>query len=159
MTGRLSRPVWRGEENHPLMRWYPSYPMVFGRCCAPGCGRTGASRRRSCPTILPSSNSCTTPDAGAKPCSEPSWPPCCRPPRNPNRATSLNLQSPAQSGREAHQPTCLCRPRLPTAPRFLMLSLDRAANSVGQHRTFWLKHDMRILPREEGPLAISGKER
>ena len=27
MTGQLSRPVWRGEENHPLMRWYPSYPM------------------------------------------------------------------------------------------------------------------------------------
>src|SRR4051794_22078076 len=39
-----------------------------------------------CPTILPSSNSCTTPDAGAKPCSELSWPPCCPPPRNPIRA-------------------------------------------------------------------------
>ena len=23
MTGQLSRPVRRGEENHPLMRWYP----------------------------------------------------------------------------------------------------------------------------------------
>jgi hypothetical protein len=32
MTGRLSRPVWRGEENHPRMRWYPSYlnhPLIF----------------------------------------------------------------------------------------------------------------------------------
>src|SRR3954468_16452157 len=59
---------------------------VFGRCCAPGCGRTAASRRRSCPTISPSSNSCTTPDVGAKPYSEPCWPPCCPPPQNPNRA-------------------------------------------------------------------------
>jgi hypothetical protein len=89
MTGQLSRPVWRGEENHPLMRWYPSYPMVFGRCCAPGCGRTGASRRRSCLTILPSSSSCTTPDVGAKLYSEPCWPPCCLPPRNPNRANII----------------------------------------------------------------------
>src|SRR3954451_20461586 len=62
---------------------------VFGRCCAPGCGRTAASRRRSCPTISPSSNSCTTPDVGAKPYSEPCWPPCCPPPRNPNRASLL----------------------------------------------------------------------
>ena len=46
----------------------------------------GASRRRSCPTILPSLSSCTTPDVGAKPCSEPFWPPCCPPPQNPNRA-------------------------------------------------------------------------
>ena len=26
MTGELSRPVRRGEENHPLMRWYPLLP-------------------------------------------------------------------------------------------------------------------------------------
>ena len=159
MTGQLSRPVCRGEENHHLMRWYPSYPMASGRSCDPGCGRIAVSPRRSCRSISASSSSSTMPDAGAKPCSEPCWPLCCPPPQNPNRATSLNLQSPAQSGREAHQPTCLCRPRLPTAPRFLMLSLDRAANSVGQHRTFWLKRHMRILPRKVSPSAIPGKER
>src|SRR4051794_14393023 len=82
---------------------------VFGRCCAPGCGRTAASRRRSCPTISPSSNSCTTPDVGAKPYSEPCWPPCCPPPRNPNRASfdslqigpsAVYLKSPDQAGDE-----------------------------------------------------------
>src|SRR5690349_11023397 len=32
-----------------------------------------------------------------------------------------------QSGRWVHQPTCLCRPRLPNAPRFLLLSPMSAA--------------------------------
>src|SRR3954469_1911329 len=72
---------------------------VFGRCCAPGCGRTAASRRRSCPTISPSSNSCTTPDVGAKPYSEPCWPPCCPPPRNPNRA---GFVCPGCGGKRGH---------------------------------------------------------
>ena len=49
MTGRLSRPVWRGEENHPLMRWYPSYPMDC--CFAPGYGLIAVSRKRSFPSI------------------------------------------------------------------------------------------------------------
>ena len=52
MTGQLSRPVRRGEENHPLMRWYPSYPMASGRCCAPGCGLIAVSRKKSCPIYL-----------------------------------------------------------------------------------------------------------
>jgi hypothetical protein len=38
--------------NHPLMRWYPSYPMASGRCYAPGCVLTGVSRRRNCPLYL-----------------------------------------------------------------------------------------------------------
>src|SRR4051812_6985089 len=37
-----------------------------GPCYAPGCGHTGASRRRSCRCISVSSSSCTTPGAEAK---------------------------------------------------------------------------------------------
>src|SRR3954454_14197311 len=62
-------------------RWKES-----GLCCAPGCGHTVASRRRSCLTILPCLSSCTTPNAEAKPCSALSWPLSCRPPQNTNRA-------------------------------------------------------------------------
>jgi glyoxylase-like metal-dependent hydrolase (beta-lactamase superfamily II) len=68
------------------MRWYPSYPMAFGRCCARGCGRTVASLRRSYPTISPSSSSSITPDAEEKLCSAPSWRLCYPPPQNPDRA-------------------------------------------------------------------------
>src|SRR3954447_2082092 len=35
-----------------------------------------------------------------------------------------------QSDREAHQPTCLCRTRLPNAPRFLMLSFDAVSGRI-----------------------------
>src|SRR4051812_49798939 len=35
-----------------------------------------------------------------------------------------------QSDREAHQPTCLCRTRLPNAPRFLMLSFDAVTGRI-----------------------------
>src|SRR3954447_3139664 len=49
-----------------------------GRCCAPGCGRTGASRRRSCRSTSPSSSSCTTPGAAAGPSSASSSPPWWR---------------------------------------------------------------------------------
>src|SRR5215210_2353879 len=81
-----------------------------GRCCAPGCARTGASRRTSCRSISASSSSCTTPAVAAEPCSAPSprlWsgdegdegaitpdpnkrcPSACRaPPRDENGATS-----------------------------------------------------------------------
>jgi hypothetical protein len=41
-----------------------------GRCCTPGCARTGASRKASCHSTSASPNSCTTPAAVAKPCSE-----------------------------------------------------------------------------------------
>jgi hypothetical protein len=58
--------------NHPLMRWYPSYPMASGRCCAPGCARTVASRRRSCPPPSASFSSSTIPAGEAKRCSAPS---------------------------------------------------------------------------------------
>jgi hypothetical protein len=51
MTGQLSRPVRRGEENHPLMRWYPSYPMASGRCSGPSCVLTAVSRKRNSPSI------------------------------------------------------------------------------------------------------------
>src|SRR3954470_24561156 len=40
-----------------------------GPCCAPGCARTAASRRRSCRSISASSSSCTTHAVAAKPCS------------------------------------------------------------------------------------------
>src|SRR5215213_1510087 len=43
-----------------------------GRCCAPGCARTGASRRTSCRSISASSSSCTTPAVAAEPCLAPS---------------------------------------------------------------------------------------
>src|SRR3954449_12007772 len=65
-----------------------------GPCYAPGCGHTGASRRRSCRCISASSSSCTTPGAGAKL----SWAPSSRlwscdvppsPPRNPIRASPV----------------------------------------------------------------------
>ena len=46
-----------------------------GRCCAPGCGRTAASRRKSCRSTSASSRSCTTSAAAAKPCSERLLPP------------------------------------------------------------------------------------
>src|SRR4051794_21267250 len=39
-----------------------------GPCYAPGCGHTGASRRRSCRCISASSSSCITPGAEAKLC-------------------------------------------------------------------------------------------
>jgi hypothetical protein len=57
------------------MRWYPSYPMGSGRCCAPGCAHTAAFPRRSCPSISASFNSSTIPASVAKPCSAPSLPP------------------------------------------------------------------------------------
>ena len=47
----------------------------FWSLLRPGCGRTGASRRRSCRCISASSNSCTTPGAAAKP----SWAPSLQP--------------------------------------------------------------------------------
>src|SRR5215210_8763129 len=43
-----------------------------GRCCAPGCARTAASRKTSCPCTSASSSSCTTRADAAKPCSAPS---------------------------------------------------------------------------------------
>src|SRR3954447_21921104 len=49
-----------------------------GRCCAPGCDRTAASRRRSCRSTSLSSSSCTTPGAGAGPSSASSSPPWWR---------------------------------------------------------------------------------
>src|SRR3954462_12605215 len=69
-------------------RWKES-----GLCCAPGCGHTVASRRRSCLTILPCLSSCTTPNAEAKPCSALSWPLSCRPPQNTNRAREKTMQT------------------------------------------------------------------
>src|SRR5688572_15456703 len=39
-------------------------PRASGRCCAPGCGRTVASRRRSCRPISASSSSSITPAVG-----------------------------------------------------------------------------------------------
>src|SRR5438309_9215417 len=39
-----------------------------GRCCAPGCARTAASRRTNCRCISVSSSSCTTPVAAARLC-------------------------------------------------------------------------------------------
>src|SRR3954470_6488519 len=61
-----------------------------GPCYAPGCGHTGASRRRSCRSISASSSSCITPDAEAKLSLAPSsrlWS-CDVPPspRSPTRA-------------------------------------------------------------------------
>src|SRR3954452_7737162 len=47
-------------------------PRASGRCCVPGCGRTVASRRRSCQPISASSSSSTTPVAGARRSSAPS---------------------------------------------------------------------------------------
>ncbi len=41
----------------------------FGHYCAPGCARTGASRRTSCPSISASSSLCTKRADAAKPCS------------------------------------------------------------------------------------------
>src|SRR4051812_48412340 len=64
---------------------------AFGPCYDLGCGRTAASRRRSCLTILPCSSSSTMPSAEAKPCSAPFWRPCCPPPRNPYRALAIIL--------------------------------------------------------------------
>ena len=49
-----------------------------GRCCAPGCDPTAASRRRSCRSTSLSSSSCTTPGAGAGPSSASSSPPWWR---------------------------------------------------------------------------------
>ena len=46
-----------------------------GHCCAPGCARTAAVPRRSCPSIWASFNSSTIPASAAKPCSVPSLPP------------------------------------------------------------------------------------
>jgi len=43
-----------------------------GRCYAPGCARTAASRRINCRCISVSSSSCTTPAAAARLCSAPS---------------------------------------------------------------------------------------
>jgi hypothetical protein len=43
-----------------------------GRCCAPGCARTVASRKTNCRCISGSSSSCITPVAAAKLCSAPS---------------------------------------------------------------------------------------
>ena len=43
-----------------------------GRCCARGCARTGASRRRSCRPISASPSSCTTPAVAGRRCSVPS---------------------------------------------------------------------------------------
>src|SRR5215210_807915 len=64
-----------------------------GRSCAPGSGRTGVSRRRSCRSISGSSRSCTTHAVAAKPCSVRSSPPWSHEPdptpRKPTRAFSL----------------------------------------------------------------------
>src|SRR4051794_733230 len=43
-----------------------------GPCCAPGCARTAASHRRSCPPTLASFSSSTTPGGGERLCSAPS---------------------------------------------------------------------------------------
>src|SRR3954465_1143144 len=68
-------------------------PKASGRCCAPGSGRTVASRRRSCPPISASSSSSTTPAAAARPYSPPSSPawsprPCLTPPK-PDKSLEL----------------------------------------------------------------------
>src|SRR4051812_30075484 len=77
-----------------------------GPCYAPGCGHTGASRRRSCRCISASSSSCTMPDAEAKLSLAPSsrlWS-CDLPPspRNPTRAfeiyTRTHVRRPALAG-------------------------------------------------------------
>jgi len=46
----------------------------FGRCCASGCARIGASRKTNCPFISASSSSCTMHADAAKPCLAPSSP-------------------------------------------------------------------------------------
>ena len=72
-----------------------------GPCCAPGCARTGASRRRSCRSISASSSSCTTHAVAAKPCSARSSPPWSHEPdptpRKPTRANRLRCSRGASS--------------------------------------------------------------
>src|SRR4051812_18561828 len=54
------------------MRWYPSYPMASGRCCAPGYVPIAASPKRNCPPISASSSSFTTLVSAEKHSSAPS---------------------------------------------------------------------------------------
>src|SRR3954454_20727817 len=89
----MDRP-WSARQKCGVFTSTPS--RASGRCCAPGCARTAASRKTSCRSTSASSSSCTTHAAAAKPCSEPSSPPWSHdptsPPRNPIRAFDENVR-------------------------------------------------------------------
>src|SRR4051794_10704024 len=80
-------------------------PRASGRCYAHGCGRTVASRRRSCQPISASSSSSTTPVAGARRSSAPSSPAWSPRPMlaTPKPDKSLNLFRGQRSNQLAEQ--------------------------------------------------------
>ena len=65
---RVARTALRGTA---FARCTSTRSRASGRCCAPGCVRTEASRKTSCRTISASSSSCTTRAGVEKPCSAP----------------------------------------------------------------------------------------
>src|SRR3954451_6863768 len=72
-TDRVNTPATRTATASARCTSTPS--KASGPCCAPGCGRTGVSRRRSCRFTSASSSSCTTHAVAAKPCLARSLPP------------------------------------------------------------------------------------
>lgn len=64
----------RDEDGDGFVRSTSTRWKASGLCCARGCVRTGAFRRRSCRIILASFNSCTMRVAAAKHCSARSLP-------------------------------------------------------------------------------------
>ncbi len=66
----------RDEDGDGFCEVHVNTMEASGRCCAPGCDRTAASRRTSCRFISASSSSCITRADAAKPCSarlSPAW--------------------------------------------------------------------------------------
>jgi hypothetical protein len=59
----------RDEDGDGFCEIHVNMIETSGRCCAPGCACTAASRRRNCLCISVSSSSCTTPVAAVRLCS------------------------------------------------------------------------------------------
>ena len=109
--GRRRRRVLRGARQHD--------GGVLVAAALAGCGRTGASRRRSCRCTWASSSSCTTSAGGAKPSSAHSSPPWSHETSTPDPEKSV-FQI-CESQRRSLR-SCSCTLRLASDRRFSIIS-------------------------------------
>src|SRR3954453_17921370 len=108
-------------------RWRAS-----GRCCAPGFGRTAASRRKSCRCTGASSSSCTTPAAGAKPSSANWWRPWSHELSTPDPEKSVGTYPNALN--RPGEPAFRATPGTPTVSGLTAALLTRNPNKADPRR-------------------------